>query len=63
MGSKKSKDNRECGCGEGNYSFTVAQKRPDIRIYACRKCSHRWLVQVKVKRDRKAYNPNGDRDE
>ena len=56
------KDNRECGCGEGHYSYMAAQKHPEIRIHVCRKCGHRWLSQVKVKRDRKAYNP-GDRDE
>ena len=63
MGSKRSKDNRACGCGEGHYSYIMAQGKANTQIWACRKCSHRWLVQIKGKKERKAYNPDGDRDE
>ena len=58
MSSQRSKQNRPCGCGEGNYSFIIAQKDPSTRINVCRKCSHKWLTFQKVEKIRKPYNPD-----
>lgn len=64
MSSQKSKHNKSCGCGETNYSYIVSERNPNLQIHCCRKCSHRWLVEVKPdKSARKQFRSDDEDDE
>lgn len=61
MSSARSKNNRPCGCGETNYSFTMSERKENLQIHCCRKCSHRWLKEIKVDRGaRKQFRSDED---
>lgn len=63
MSSLRSKANRPCGCGETNYSYITSEKNPYLQIHCCRKCSHRWLKEVKPERTaRRAYKSDEEDD-